>query len=68
MSDTPADNPAKCACPTCHCPIPAGKGVTRDGKVYCSQTCAYECTETTCVCVHDGCGDSTGGGVRGKQQ
>ena len=45
----------KCACPRCFCPVPAGKGVARDGKLYCSETCAYECTEQTCVCVHDRC-------------
>ena len=33
-----------------------GKGVVRDGKTYCSRTCAYECTATTCVCVHEKCG------------
>ena len=47
----------KCACPRCFCPVQAGKGVVRDGKVYCSETCAYECTEQTCVCVHDRCED-----------
>jgi hypothetical protein len=45
----------KCACPRCYCPVPAGKGILRDGKLYCSETCAYECTEQTCVCVHDRC-------------
>src|SRR5438094_6123905 len=46
---------SKCACPRCFCPVQAGKGVVRDGKVYCSETCAYECTEQTCLCVHDRC-------------
>ena len=36
---------------------PSRQGVIRDGKTYCSQTCAYECTQTTCLCVHDRCGD-----------
>ena len=45
----------KCACPSCQCLVPPGKGVVRDGKVYCSPACAYDCTETTCVCVHDKC-------------
>ena len=45
----------KCACPSCHCPITPGKSVMRSGKVYCSRTCAYDCTDTTCVCVHDRC-------------
>lgn len=45
----------KCACLSCHCMIPASKGVLRDGKLYCSKACAYDCTETTCVCVHDRC-------------
>ena len=50
-------NPAntKCDCPRCFCPVPPGKGVSRDGKIFCSETCAYECTEQTCVCVHDRC-------------
>lgn len=45
----------KCACATCQCVVPAGQGVLRDGKTYCSNACAYECTDTTCVCVHDRC-------------
>lgn len=49
------DPKQKCACVSCHCPIPATGGVVRDGKLYCSKTCAYDCTETTCVCVHEGC-------------
>ena len=49
------DKPVKCACSTCHCVVAAGKGVTRNGAVYCSATCAYDCTATTCVCVHDRC-------------
>ena len=47
----------KCACASCNCMVPAGKGVVRDGKVYCSNACAYDCTETTCVCVHERCGE-----------
>lgn len=47
--------PVKCACPRCECMVKPGTGVVRDGKIYCSQTCAYDCTETTCVCVHTGC-------------
>lgn len=45
----------KCACPSCSCPVRKGQGVVRDGKIYCSETCAYECTSQTCVCVHDRC-------------
>jgi hypothetical protein len=45
----------KCACKSCQCRIAPGKGVVRDGKTFCSNACAYECTETTCVCVHDRC-------------
>ena len=45
----------KCACPHCNCPVPADAGVVRDGKSYCSETCAYECTQQTCVCVHADC-------------
>ena len=51
------DEPRKCDCPTCQCPVPAGKGIQRNGKLYCSATCANECTETTCLCVHDQCED-----------
>jgi hypothetical protein len=47
----------KCACPRCHCPVKPGAAVVRDGKAYCSKACAYECTDTTCVCVHDRCDD-----------
>jgi hypothetical protein len=50
-----AASKSKCACPRCFCPVQSGKGVVRDGKVYCSEICAYECTEQTCVCVHDRC-------------
>ncbi|HSV14688.1 MAG TPA: metallothionein [Tepidisphaeraceae bacterium] len=49
------DESAKCACPSCNCRVPPGKGVVRDGKAYCSSVCAYECTPTTCLCVHDRC-------------
>ncbi len=45
----------KCACLKCQCLIPVGKGVRKDGKLYCSEVCAYDCTETTCVCVHERC-------------
>jgi hypothetical protein len=55
MADHTRTMPSKCACPSCHCPIVAGKAVVRNGKTYCSQTCAYDCTDTTCVCVHEGC-------------
>jgi hypothetical protein len=48
-------NSVKCACPACHCMVPAGKGIVRDSKTYCSTACAYECTEKTCVCVHERC-------------
>ena len=41
---------SKCACPTCQCPVPAGKGIVRNGKVYCSQTCAYDCTDGCMNC------------------
>jgi hypothetical protein len=45
----------KCACERCQCMVAVGKGIVRDGKVYCSRACAYECTPATCVCVHDRC-------------
>jgi len=46
---------SKCACERCHCQVGPPGGVQRDGKLYCSETCAYDCTEQTCVCVHDRC-------------
>ena len=49
--------PIKCACESCHCLIPSGQGVRHEGKLYCGKTCAYDCTETTCVCVHEKCGE-----------
>ena len=49
------DKNLKCACPTCQCLVQPGKGIDRNGKTYCSPACANECTETTCVCVHDQC-------------
>jgi len=50
--------PEKCACPTCNCIADPQKSVTRDGKIYCSQACAYDCTATTCVCIHDRCDET----------
>lgn len=55
VSRYPMADAVKCACPSCSCDIPQGKGIERDGKLYCSETCAYDCTEQTCVCVHDRC-------------
>ena len=57
LMNQPATIPAnvECACETCHCKVEPGKGVVREGKVYCSDVCAYECTATTCLCVHDRC-------------
>jgi len=45
----------KCACLRCQCRVEPGKGVVRDGKIYCSNACAYDCTDITCICVHDRC-------------
>ncbi len=53
--EVPMAELVKCACENCYCTVPADKGVVRDGKTYCSEACAYECTETTCICVHNGC-------------
>lgn len=50
-----AEETVKCACPKCSCQVKPGEGVIRDGKVYCCEACAYDCTEQTCVCVHDKC-------------
>lgn len=49
------DKSKKCACATCHCKVKKGHGVIRAEKLYCSTTCANECTRTTCLCVHDDC-------------
>ena len=60
-----AGTTVKCACTSCHCAVDPAHGVIRDGKLFCSQTCAYDCTETTCVCVHEKCDEphSHGGGT-----
>ncbi|WP_428937183.1 hypothetical protein [Fontivita pretiosa] len=50
------DPPVKCACPTCHCLVNSANAVRRDARLFCSQACAYDCTETMCVCVHEHCG------------
>jgi len=52
----------KCACLSCQCVVAKGQGVVRDGKLFCSRVCAYECTEATCLCVHDRC-EGAGGVV-----
>ncbi len=49
----------KCACPACNCLVNPSKAVVRQGKTYCSATCANECTASTCICVHDDCGCET---------
>ncbi len=46
---------SECACATCHCPVDSATGVRVRGTWYCGKTCAYECTPTTCVCVHEQC-------------
>jgi hypothetical protein len=47
----------QCACPSCHCQFSREKAVVCNGKLYCSKACAYECTETTCLCIHERCDD-----------
>jgi hypothetical protein len=68
MSSTPANcltsEAVECACESCHCLIRPGQGVRRDGRHFCSATCAYDCTRTTCLCVHKGCGESTAGDTK----
>ena len=54
-SEVIMDEPVKCACKSCQCKVLPDKGVVREGRIYCSAACAYECTEITCVCVHDKC-------------
>jgi hypothetical protein len=49
------DPRVKCACLTCHCLVSSADAVRRDDKLFCSQACAYDCTQTTCVCVHEHC-------------
>jgi hypothetical protein len=53
-----AEATVKCACISCHCAVDAAHAVARDGKLFCSQTCAYDCSETTCVCVHEKCDEN----------
>lgn len=45
----------KCSCNCCQCPVAPGQAVVVGGRIFCSETCAYECTETTCLCIHDDC-------------
>lgn len=54
------DEKTKCACPSCHCTVKPDAGVVQNGKLYCSATCARECTQTTCLCIHDQCDDHAG--------
>lgn len=56
MVETSEQPAVKCACPSCQCPVPPDRAVLRDGKVFCSVVCAHDCTETTCVCIHENCG------------
>ena len=46
-----------CAHLNCNCEIPAGTGVAKDGKTYCSEFCASteEATLDDCRCGHRDC-------------
>jgi metallothionein len=44
----------KCACSDCVCVVDVGKGVERDGKIYCGAECA-EHHRTGAGCQHAGC-------------
>ncbi|MCI0622758.1 MAG: hypothetical protein L0387_14045 [Acidobacteria bacterium] len=40
----------------CHCKVTPGKGVSENGKIYCSQYCANAReTSGTCRCGHASC-------------
>jgi hypothetical protein len=45
----------KCTRENCRCLIEPGKGVERDGNVYCCEKCATECTDDACVCTPCDC-------------
>lgn len=40
----------KCACDPCGCEVDDSNAVKKDGKLYCSDKCANECTTDKCVC------------------
>ncbi len=44
----------KCARPNCNCLVGENK-VEVEGKVYCSQECANNCTDEKCVCQSCSC-------------
>ncbi len=39
-----------CECNACTCEVEESKAVKKDGKLYCSDKCANECTTDKCVC------------------
>ncbi|UCH83253.1 MAG: metallothionein [Candidatus Latescibacterota bacterium] len=45
----------KCDCKSCNCEISADNRYDYEGKVYCSEQCAKECTDETCVCTPCDC-------------
>ena len=44
-----------CARSTCSCRAEPGRQFELDGKIYCCEKCARECTDEQCVCVPCDC-------------
>ncbi len=44
-----------CACPDCKCEVSPATAVERNGKKYCSQTCADGHADGSIGCGHTGC-------------
>lgn len=45
----------RCACPDCTCTVSPENAIERNGKHYCSQTCAEGHRDGTTGCGHSGC-------------
>lgn len=45
----------KCARKNCTCVVDPSRAIELDGRTYCSETCAKECTDERCVCQPCGC-------------
>jgi len=46
----------KCECKQCKCEIDDQKKVEHNGKMYCCEMCAKQCTDEKCVCDQGDCG------------
>ncbi len=45
----------KCPRPSCSCKVGPDHSFELDGKVYCSEKCARECTDERCDCTPCNC-------------